>query len=418
MISYKKSKNILKKSKIRIGDEILKVTECLNRVSSNNILSKADNPAGNNAAFDGYIVNSKDTKNLNKKNYKLFKILGTIAAGDRPSKKKFKKFKTFEIMTGSIIPNGFDAIIPIEQINFYPNKKKPKYILINNSIKKHQHKRFKGSDYKKNDLLIKKGTILQPSHILALKSLGINSVKVKKKPNIIFFSTGNEISNQNKIPEWKVRNSNSHYIQSLNDNFLFEFTNGGILRDKHQIKFEKEIKKISKSKVDIIITSGAVSAGKFDFIPTVIKKFKLSNYFKSVAIRPGKPILFAKIKGKHKVIFGLPGNPISSAACFRFFVYPYLQQILGLKEEKPLKAVLKKPFNKKIDFTRFVKSKINTTKNGKIEIEILKGQESFKIQSFIKSNIWTLLPSGKSKFKKGDIVDCYFPNFSNKILIQ
>ena len=247
--------------------------------------------------------------------------------------------------------------------------------------------------------------------------MGINSVKVKKKPNIIFFSTGNEISNQNKIPEWKVRNSNSHYIQSLNNNFLFEFTNGGILRDKHQIKFEKEIKKISKSKVDIIITSGAVSAGKFDFIPTVIKKFKLSNYFKSVAIRPGKPILFAKIKGKHKVIFGLPGNPISSAACFRFFVYPYLQQILGLKEEKPLKAVLKKPFNKKIDFTRFVKSKINTTKNGKIEIEILKGQESFKIQSFIKSNIWTLLPSGKSKFKKGDIVDCYFPNYSNKILI-
>ena len=124
-----------------------------------------------------------------------------------------------------------------------------------------------------------------------------------------------------------------------------------------------------------------------------------------------------KIKNKQKVIFGLPGNPISSAACFRFFVNPYLQEILGLEKEKPFKAVLKKPFNKKINFTRFVKSKINTTKNGKIEIEILKGQESFKIQSFIKSNIWTLLPSGKSKFKKGDIVDCYFPNHSNQILI-
>jgi len=417
MISYKSSINILKKSKIRIGDEILKVTNCLNRVSSNNIFSKVDNPAGNNAAFDGYIINSKDTKNLSKKNSKLFKILGTIAAGDITLKKKFKKFKTFEITTGSIIPKGFDTIIPIEQINFYPNKKNAKYILIDNKIGKYQHIRFKGSDYKKNDLLIKKGTILQPSHILALRSLGIAYIKVKKKPNILFFSTGNEISNQNKIPEWKVRNSNSHYIQSLNNNFLFKFNNGGILRDKHQKKFEKVLNKISKSKVDIIITSGAVSAGKFDFIPTVIKKLKLSNYFKSVAIRPGKPILFAKIKGKHKVIFGLPGNPISSAACFRFFVYPYLQEILGLEKEKPLKAVLKKPFNKKINFTRFVKSKINTTKNGKIEIEILKGQESFKIQSFIKSNIWTLLPSRKSKFKKGDIVDCYFPNHSNKILI-
>ena len=75
-----------------------------------------------------------------------------------------------------------------------------------------------------------------------------------------------------------------------------------------------------KSKVDMIITSGAVSAGKFDFVPSVVRTFKLSNYFKSVAIRPGKPILFAKIRGKPKAIFGLPGYPISSADCFRFFV--------------------------------------------------------------------------------------------------
>ena len=102
-----------------------------------------------------------------------------------------------------------------------------------------------------------------------------------------------------------------------------------------------------KSKIDIIITSGAVSAGKFDFVPTVVKSLELSNYFKSVAIRPGKPILFAKIKNKPKVIFGLPGNPISSAACFRFFVYPYINKILGVRDEKPIKAILKREFNKK-----------------------------------------------------------------------
>ena len=88
--------------------------------------------------------------------------------------------------------------------------------------------------------------------------------------------------------------------------------------------FKKQIKKMFNKKIDIIITSGAVSAGKFDFVPSVIKDFKLSNFFKKVAIRPGKPILFAKIRGKQKAIFGLPGNPISSAACFRFFVKPYI----------------------------------------------------------------------------------------------
>ena len=116
----------------------------------------------------------------------------------------------------------------------------------------------------------------------------------------------------------------------------------------------------------MLITSGAISAGKFDFIPSVIKKFKISNYFKGVAIRPGKPVLFAKIKGKNKTIFGLPGNPISSAACFRFFVYPYLLNILGVKKEKPIKAVLKYSFIKKRNLTRFLKSKLNTTNNGKI----------------------------------------------------
>ena len=418
MISYKQSKNILKKSKIIIGNEILKSNNCLNRVSASNIFCKVDNPLGNNSAFDGYAINSIDTKNLSKKKNKLFKILGTVAAGDKPLNKKIKKFQTVEIMTGGIIPKGFDTIIPIEQIVFYPNKKKrPEYIVINKKIKKNQNIRFKGSDYKKNDLLIKKGTILQPNHILSLKTLGIKFIKVKKKPNILFFSTGNEISNQERISNWKVRNSNSYYIKSLQENFLFNFKDGGILRDKHEKIFKKEIKKMFNSKINIILTSGAVSAGKFDFIPSVVKKFKLSNYFKNVAIRPGKPILFAKIKKKSKAIFGLPGNPISSAACFRFFVYPYLLSLLGIKDEKPIKAILKNEFNKKINFTRFIKSKINTTKNGKIEVQILKGQESFRIQSFVQSNIWTLLPSGKTKFKKKEIVDCFFQNYSNKNLI-
>ena len=172
-----------------------------------------------------------------------------------------------------------------------------------------------------------------------------------------------------------------------------------------------------KSKIDLIVTSGAVSAGKFDFVPSVIKKFKLSDYFKSVLIRPGKPILFAKIRNKSKAIFGLPGNPISSAACFRFFVYPYIESLLGIPQERSFKAVLKNKFIKKKKFTRFVKSKLSTTKNGKIEVQILKGQESFRIKSFIQSNIWVMLPSGKSKFTKGETVECFFPNRSNKIFL-
>ena len=417
MINYQIAKKILKKSIIKIKDEKIKSVNSLNRVASANTYSSIDYPSGNNAAFDGFAINSKDTKNINKKINQKFKIIGSIAAGARPFKKIIKRFDAVEIMTGGIIPNGFDTIVPIEKIVFSPSIKNRKYILINKKVDKFNHVRFKGSDYKKNEIVLKKNSIIQPNHILTFKTLGIKNISVKKKINILFFSTGNEISNQDNIPDWKVRNSNCHYIKNLDQNFLFNFKNGGILRDSHQKVFKTKITKMLKSSTDIIITSGAVSAGKFDFVPDVIRSFKLSNFFKGVAIRPGKPILFAKIKGNQKVIFGLPGNPMSSAACFRFFVYPYIENILGLNEEKPLRAILKNNFTKKESFVRFAKSKLNTTKNGKLEVEILEGQESYKLKSFVKSNIWALLPAGKSKFKKGEIVECFFPNHSNSSLI-
>ena len=414
MISYQYSKRILKKAIIKIKDENIKSINSLNRAVSKNIYSTINYPSGDNAAFDGYAINSNHTKNIKKNLPQKFKIIGLIAAGNKPFKKKIKKFDAVEIMTGGIIPKGFDTIIPIEQIVFFPSNSNKKYILINKRIKKYNHVRFAGSDYKKKEIVIKKNTIIQPNHILALKTLGIKKIIVKKKINILFFSTGNEITNNDNAPDWKVRNSNSHYIKNLSDNFLFNFKDGGILKDNHEKIFKSKITKMLNSNIDIIITSGAVSAGKFDFVPNVIQRFRLSDYFKSVAIRPGKPVLFAKIKGKQKAIFGLPGNPMSSAACFRFFVYPYIANLLGLREEIPVRAILKNQFIKKKSFTRFAKSKLNTTKNGKIEVEILKGQESFRIKSFVKSNIWALLPAGKSKFKKGEIVDCFLPNHSNQ----
>ena len=417
MISYLKSKRILNKGKIKIKNESILSTNSLNRVSASNIYAKFNYPSGDNAAFDGYAINSNDTKNLNKNKSKAFKIIGSISAGKKPLNKRINKYEAVEIMTGGIIPKGFDTIIPIEQIIFYPDKKNKKFILINKKIDKYNHVRFAGSDYKKKELVINKNTIILPNHILALKTLGIKNISVKKKINILFFSTGNEISNKDIIPSWKVRNSNSHYIHSLNNSFLFNFKNGGILRDNHQNAFKTKIKKMLSSKIDILITSGAVSAGKYDYIPGVVKTLNLSNYFKSVAIRPGKPILFAKIQGKEKAIFGLPGNPMSSSACFRFFVYPYIANLLGLEPEKPVRAILKNDFIKRKKFTRFAKSKLSTTKDGKIEVHILKGQESFRIKSFVKSNIWAVLPEGKSKFKKGEIIDCFFPNHPNQSLI-
>ena len=416
MKSYNNALKILKKSDIKITNEVVESIDSLNRICSENIYSNYNYPTTNNSSLDGFAINSRDTNNISKKKYKKLKIVGSISAGSKPFKKILKKDQAVEIMTGGILPRGSNCIIPIERCSLIKNKKN-RYILIKQKLKKFENVRFKGSDFKKKDLLIKKNSLINSNHIMAFKALGIGNIKVKKKINIKFFSSGNEISEDNHIPYWKIRNSNHHYIRSLKNNFLFNFKNLGILRDKDEKKFYNKINKILKSKTDIIITSGGVSKGKFDFIPLIIKKFKLSHFFKDIALRPGKPILFAKIRNKKKVIFGLPGNPMSSAVCFRFFVIPYIANVLGQIREKPIRCVLKNNFTKKKEFTRFVKSKLSTTKNGKLEVVILKGQESFRIKSFVNSNIWTLLPAGKSKFKKGDMVDCFLQNNFNQTLI-
>ena len=413
MNSYKAAISKLNNNPLKIGSEIVSIKDALNRISSKEVIAKSDYPADDNTAFDGFAVNSKETKNTFQK----FKILKTIAAGDNPYIKKVNKLSCIEVMTGAIIKKPFDTIIPIEDIEFFPSKKKAKYIIINKKIKKSEFIRPKGSDYKKGNKIVRKGELINPAHILSLKTLGIDKVLVKKKVNIVFYPSGNELSDKKNIPSWKIRNSNTIYLNSLIKSLPVNFTIQKILRDKDQKLFKEQISKQLKSKTDILITSGAVSKGKFDFIPSVINQFKIKNHFKGVAIRPGKPIMFAKFNN-NKCFFGLPGNPISSVACFRFFVIPLLFKSLGLKVEKPIFAKLKNKFSKKKKFTRFVKGKLTFDKNGLVQFEVFEGQESYKIEPFVKSNAWGVFKDGVSVFNKGNLIDVYSASGLNEFLIN
>ena len=413
MNSYKAAISKLNNNPLKIGSEIVSIKDALNRISSKEVIAKSDYPADDNTAFDGFAVNSKETKNTFQK----FKILKTIAAGDNPYIKKIPKLSCIEVMTGAIIKKPFDTIIPIEDIEFFPSKQNAKYIIINKKIKKSEFIRPKGSDYKKGNKIIRKGELINPAHILSLKTLGIDKVLVKKKVNIVFYPSGNELSDKKNIPSWKIRNSNTIYLNSLIKSLPVNFTIQKILRDKDQKLFKKQISKQLKSKTDILITSGAVSKGKFDFIPSVINQFKLKNHFKGVAIRPGKPIMFAKFNN-NKCFFGLPGNPISSVACFRFFVIPLLFKSLGLKVEKPIFAKLKNKFSKKKKFTRFVKGKLTFDKKGLVQFEVFEGQESYKIEPFVKSNAWGVFKDGVSVFNKGNLIDVYSASGLNEFLIN
>ena len=405
MISYNKALKILYKSRLKIKSEKISLKNALYRICSENIYSKLNYPITNNTALDGFALNSKETINVNKKKEIKFKILKTFAAGDNPNIKKIKKYSCIEVMTGTIINKPFDTIIPYEQSNIIIQNKE-KYLSIDEKIKKFNHIRFKGSDFRRGQIILKKGDLIKSSDILVLKTLGISKIKVKKRVKVIFFPTGNEITNNKKISPWQVRNSNGKYIETFSKILPIDIIEKNILRDNDEQKFNKELKKSIKNKIDLIMTIGGVSAGKYDFIPNIINKYKSRFHFKNSKIRPGKPILFSKLN-INTAFFGLPGNPVSTAACFRFFVLPYIFKSLKYLGAESVKAKLMNGFNKNKNFTRFIKGELKVSKKGSLEFRILKGQESYKIKPLAASNAWGELKDGKSTFKKGDIIDCH-----------
>lgn len=405
MISYAKSIRLINKLNFKYPVEEISINNSLNRVSAKDIFSPSELPSSNNSAFDGYALASKETKKLSKKKGKKFKIIGTIAAGDNPIKYNYKKNSTVEIMTGGIIPKGFDTIIPVEKVKYFPSKLKSTHITIHEELKNFSFVRFKGEDYKFKDIVIKKNEIIKSNHLMALAALGVNKILVKKVPKIIFFGTGNELLKFNikNIPKWKIRNSNNLYISTFGQDLKLNIIDGGIIKDNEANKLKKKLKKIINSNIDLFITSGAVSAGKFDFIPKFIKKFGFKNVFKGVQIKPGRPLMLAKLN--KKIFFGLPGNPISLAVGFRFFVYPLIRNLLGMKKEKKFKAKLISKYVKQKNFTHFLRCTLSINSRGVCVIKILKNQQSNKLKSFTESNCWGIFPEGINKFKQGDFVE-------------
>ena len=406
MIQYKVAIGIIKKVFLKLNSEKVSILNSVNRICDCDIRSPSINPLHNNTAFDGFAIIAKETKGISIKNPKKFKIIKTIAAGDIPKIKNYSKNSVVEIMTGGLVPKPFDSVLAVEKAKYFPSKEKATHIIINQKVKKFSFIRFAGEDYKLNDLVIKKGEIIQPKHIMALTTLGIKNIKVKKKPKITFISTGNEIVSYKftNILPWQVRNSNNHYFKSFGENLFFNITDRGIVKDSNPKKLEKIIKKLENSDTDIIVTTGAISAGRFDFIPKLINKSGFKKCFKGVLIKPGRPIMMSKLNRKNKIFFGLPGNPISCAVGFRFFIYPLIRKSLGMKVENKFTAKLSNKYFKKKNFTHFVRCFMKIDNKGLIQLEVLQGQQSNKIKSFVEANCWGVFPQGKDKFKKGDII--------------
>jgi molybdopterin molybdotransferase len=319
----------------------------------------------------------------------------------------YEKNSTAEVMTGGLVPEQFDSIIPVEKANYFPSKEKATHIIVDEEVEQYSYIRFAGEDYNLKDVVLKKGEIIKSKHIMVFTALGIKEIKVKKQPKIIFFGTGNEIVDykETNIPAWKVRNSNNNYFTLFGKNLHCQVVDGGVIKDNEPEKLERALSEAINSDIDLFVTSGAVSAGKFDFIPNLIKDLGFETHFKGVAIKPGKPILLSQFKQKEKLFFGLPGNPISLAVGLRFFIYPLIRNALGMSKEKQFRAKLKNEYNKMKNSSHFTRCSMTIDDKGFSNVEVLQGQQSNRMKSFVNANCWGIFNEGKEKFIPGDFVE-------------
>lgn len=406
MISYKKALEIIQNCGTQLPIIVVPITSAVGEVASQQILSTIEIPPFDNSAMDGFAIRSEGTKNAAPENPTRLSILGTITAGQLKPNISVENSNCYEIMTGAPLPEGTDAVIRYEDVESIADK----IILISKPIAISENIRKSGEDFKPGALILNKGEKIQPHHLMALSTFGFSNVPVFRKPKIVIISTGDELlpfdaSQELSLSPSKIRNSNAPYLYSLLSSLGADVLDFGIIKDDPR-QFLFVLDQALNEEPDIIVTTGAVSKGKSDFIASSIERFGGEILFHQVAIRPGKPILFSKLGSDSRapVLFGLPGNPISAAVGLRFFVEPYIRSLRNEKAENTFQAKLLNRTEKKSELLTFYKSTLHF-KNNEMSVEILKGQASFMISPLLSANSWAVLPEDKSEFDIGDLID-------------
>jgi molybdopterin molybdotransferase len=403
MISVEKALTTILRHFRPLGLESVRLLDAPGRVIGENVAAPRNIPSAANSAMDGYAVRHADVRQANKNNPVALKIIEQIPAG-KIARKKIRRGEAARIMTGAVIPKGADTVIRQED-----TKKDGQTVFIYAAGRKVDNIRFAGEDVRKGEAVIKKGAILRPAHIGMLAALGRSSVSVYRKPRVAILSTGDELVDIQTNPgPGQIVNSNSYSLaaQVLECGAVPLML--GIARDK---KSELEKKFRQALRADVIISSGGVSVGDFDFVKTVMGEIGNTMHFWQVAMRPGKPLAFGAIKGV--ALFGLPGNPVSAMVSFEQFVRPSLLKMLGHQKifRQTIQAVCEDDFTKKAGFRHFIRAVIRR-ENGRYVAAVTGDQGSGILKSMVAANGLIVMGEDQTRIKKGDWVTVQLLNDS------
>ncbi|WP_026693253.1 gephyrin-like molybdotransferase Glp [Peribacillus kribbensis] len=383
--------------------ETVSLQESLGRYLAEDITAAHDVPHFNRSPYDGFAIRSEDTSMAGNSHAVEFEVIEELGAG-MVAEKRVGPFQAARIMTGTQMPEGADTVIMLELVREYEEQGR-KFISVKRRQESGENVSFKGEDAKEGESLLRKGTYINPGVIAVLATFGYHSVKVAKKPVIGLFATGTELLDvAEDLQPGKIRNSNAPMIAAQAARAGAEAVYFGQLPDHLEVCYDAVKKALDK--VDILITTGGVSVGDFDFMPEIYKRLEAEVLFNKVAMRPGSVTTVARLG--NKILYGLSGNPSACYVGFELFVRGVIRTMLFssspyLRKEK---AWLKEDFPKANPFARLIRSRV-MIEEGRLYAQPSGLDKSSVVMSLAGANALIVLPGGTRGYKKEDEVEVF-----------
>ena len=376
MIAYPDALALLLEGIRPLESESLPLADAARRVLAADLHSPMALPSFDNAAMDGYAVR---TRGETIPAGATFDVAAMQAAGDPPS--DFPHANACEIATGARMPDGFDTVVPVERSERHGSR-----VRFPRDERAGQNVRHVGSDIAAGALALLRGRRIDAAATMLLAALGVGHVDVTRRPRVAVIATGSELNTAGPLPPGGIHDSNGPFLEASLTHWGAEVPVRARVPDVGDA-FGRAVTEAIDARTDLIVTTGAVSAGRFDFVPAALDSLGARELFHKVAIRPGKPLLAARFDGG-PIVLALPGNPMAVAVGYRFFVAPVLRAMAGLAPERPVRVRMAAPLVGREGLHHFALGRLQRDADGRETARAADAQASFRILPFATSNVW------------------------------
>ena len=389
-ITYQEALQILEAHKGSFPVAPVSILDCGGQFLAEDLIADRDFPPYHRVTMDGIAFRHRSFEN----GVTVFPIQDVAPAGT-PQKTLEEVNSCIEVMTGAILPKNTDTVVRYEDLEIENGQAR---ILVD-TVTKRQNIHFKGIDITENTVIKKAGEQISSAEVNVAAAVGKDRLLVRKMPRVVIVSSGDELVDVHEQPlEHQIRRSNVYGIRNTLSTWGMDPELRHLPDDKEQM--EKIIAGFL-TEFDMLVITGGVSKGKFDFLPDVLETLGVKKHFHKIQQRPGKPFWFGT-KGGSTHIFALPGNPVSAFVCLYVYIRYWLQQSMGVKDQ-PMYARLSEDIIFNPDLIFFTEAKLHCEPDGTLVATPVFGNGSGDFVNLVHTDGFLVLPQGKDVYRKGEV---------------